>query len=136
MRGLADTIFRANPAYELVLLDRLAPAERERVGELEGAAEIYGILRPHRNSGLEPRSASRDTALLLFTLREPGPLPAYVRAELGDGLGLHFAHGQVDGSTQRAEHRRPPRRRGVEAGPGEAVSRRKAHGAVRRRSRA
>lgn len=77
---------RANPAYELVLLDRLEPPERALAGEI-GGEDAYGVLRPRPGSGLEPRLASTDTALLFLTLVEPQPLPGYVRARLAGDLG-------------------------------------------------
>jgi hypothetical protein len=84
MSVVAKVVLRANPDYELVLLDRLGAAERDRVG---GGPEVYGLLRPRPGSRpgsqLEPRSASSDTALLFLTLREPSLLPSYVRGRLG-----------------------------------------------------
>lgn len=80
--------FRANPAFELVLFDRLAPRERETLAELRKDPDFYGILRP-RSGGtagaLGIKSVDRETALLFLTLREPGPLPAYMLTMLGDG---------------------------------------------------
>lgn len=81
--------FRANPAFELVLFDRLAPHEREALAELRKDPDFYGILRPHPGDAssavLGVKSVDRETALLFLTLREPGPLPSYVTAMLGDG---------------------------------------------------
>jgi hypothetical protein len=74
--------FRANPRYELVLADRLTDAERHLLGDLDD--DLYGVLRPCRDSGLETRSCSPDTALLFLTLAEPGLLPAFARKSLGD----------------------------------------------------
>ena len=81
--------FRANPSFELVLFDRLAPREREALAGLRKDPEFYGILRPHpgdtASTALGVKSVDRETALLFLTLREPGPLPSYVTAMLGDG---------------------------------------------------
>ena len=78
--------FRANPAFELVLFDRLAPQERETLAELRKDPDFYGILRPREaSSALGVKSVDRETALLFLTLREPGPLPSYMRTMLGDG---------------------------------------------------
>jgi hypothetical protein len=71
---------RANPGYELVLLDRLDPAERQLVGEVDD--DVYGVLRPGDGAHLEARTVTADTALLFLTLAEPGPLPAYARARI------------------------------------------------------
>ena len=40
--GLGGLVFRANPSYELVLLDRLAPALRTRLDELAAVATPVG----------------------------------------------------------------------------------------------
>ncbi|HYN21108.1 MAG TPA: hypothetical protein VE078_09125 [Thermoanaerobaculia bacterium] len=93
--------FRANPAFELVLFDRLAPAEREALGELRKDADFYGILRP-RHAGdtasvLGLKSVDRETALLFLTLRDAGPLPSYMRAILGEGTRRTVARLVADG---------------------------------------
>jgi hypothetical protein len=75
---------RANPAYELALWDRLAPEERFALEGLHGDPDFYGVLRPRDSSaGLSVKAVDRETALLFLTLREAGPLPAYVRSVLG-----------------------------------------------------
>jgi len=79
-------VFRANPAFELVLFDRLDPRERETLAELRKDPDFYGILRPREASlALGVKSVDRETALLFLTLREPGALPTYMQAMLGDG---------------------------------------------------
>jgi hypothetical protein len=78
--------FRANPAFELVLFDRLEAREREALAELRKDPDFYGILRPREASlALGVKSVDRETALLFLTLREPGPLPSYMTTMLGDG---------------------------------------------------
>jgi hypothetical protein len=79
-----DLRLRANPAYELVLYDRLSPAEKEALAPLGEDAECYGILRPRQNSHLTMKSISQDTALLLYSLQTAGPLPGYVQRALGE----------------------------------------------------
>ena len=88
--------FRANPSYELVLLDDLGLAERTMLAEL-GENELYGVLRPHAGCRLEARSASTDTALLFLTLARPAPLPAYVGAQLGGELERTITRLVLDG---------------------------------------
>jgi hypothetical protein len=95
--ALAGRAFRANPHYELVLLDRLAPAERAALGELESGSDTYGVLRPRPESGLELRPASMEVALLFLTLEQPQPLPAYVGAQLGDELDRSIGRLVLDG---------------------------------------
>ncbi|HEX5719536.1 MAG TPA: hypothetical protein VF179_25475 [Thermoanaerobaculia bacterium] len=79
--------FRANPAFELVLFDRLEPRERETLAELRKDPDFYGILRPRPGeaAALGVKSVDRETALLFLTLREPGALPSYMKTMLGDG---------------------------------------------------
>ena len=88
---------RANPAYELVLYDRLSTEERRALAEAAKAPGFYGILRPHDGSGLGVKAVDRDTALLFLTLREPGPLPEYVRAALGEAAARTVARWVADG---------------------------------------
>ncbi|MFL6194774.1 MAG: hypothetical protein ACJ75H_11430 [Thermoanaerobaculia bacterium] len=89
--------FRANPLYELVLWDRLEPGERQALAGLRGDPGFYGVLRPAGDRGLGARSVDRDTALLFLTLREPGPLPAYVRSMLGAEAAVTVARLVADG---------------------------------------
>jgi hypothetical protein len=81
--------FRANPLFELVLFDRLDPRERETLADLRKDPDFYGILKPHPGdtnaNALGIKSVDRETALLFLTLREPGPMPSYMRSMLGDG---------------------------------------------------
>jgi hypothetical protein len=86
LHDLSGRPFRANPGYELVLFDRLPPEERRALAGLEHDPELYGVLRPGA-PGLGLKSVDRETALLFLTLREPGPLPAYVRAAFGESAG-------------------------------------------------
>jgi len=78
--------FRANPAYELVVWDRLGEDERRWLGELAADRSFYGILRPREGSGRTLRAVDRDTALLLLTLREPAPLPAFAGDDGGGAV--------------------------------------------------
>jgi hypothetical protein len=87
---LLDRTFRANPRFELVLFDRLPPDEREALRQLREDPGFYGILRPRDGDAgaggerLAGKAVDRDTALLFLTLREAGPLPAYLRSALGE----------------------------------------------------
>lgn len=89
--------FRSSPAYELVLFDRLPEEQRRQLADLAKDPELYGVLRPREGSGLSLKSADRDTALLFFTLQEPGPLPAYVLAQLGEAAARTMARFVADG---------------------------------------
>lgn len=95
---IGEAVLRSNPGYELVLLDRLEPHERERIAEeADGRHAPYGLLRPAPASGLEPRVVSSDTALLFLTLAVPGPCPEYVRTALGDHVDSALGRLVLDG---------------------------------------
>jgi hypothetical protein len=70
--------FRVNPAYELVLYDRLSPTERDALAGLREDPGFYGVLRPREAGALASKAVDRNTALLLLTLNEPAQLPEYV----------------------------------------------------------
>jgi hypothetical protein len=112
-RALPGLALRANPAYELVLFDRLPAAERSALAELAEDPGFYGVLRPAvsgaRGAGGSLKSVDRDTALLFLTLREPGPLPSYVRALLGEGTERMVSRLVADGILE------------IEAGDGEGA---------------
>jgi hypothetical protein len=93
---LANAILRANPAYELVPLERLSGDERALLAELADD-ELYGLLLPRERSRLAPRSASSDLALLFLTLRDPGPVPAFVGHRLGGTAEETLARLVLDG---------------------------------------
>lgn len=84
VRNLRELCLRSNPDWELVLLDRLAPAERKAFAALGRDPDGYGVLRQRQDSGLSVKSVTRDVALLWFTLQTPGPLPRYAVQSMGD----------------------------------------------------
>ena len=95
---IGEAVLRANPGYELVLLDRLEQAERQVIAEEAGGHDIpYGLLRPVDGSDLHPRVVSTDTALLFLTLAVPGPCPAYVRDRSGERLTSSLCRLVLDG---------------------------------------
>jgi len=96
-RPLRNFRFRANPAYELVLFDRLPEPQRQALQEVAGDPEGYGILRPREAGRLGVKSVSQDLALLFFTLQEPGPLPAYAQRSLGEQCDQTIAQLVLDG---------------------------------------
>jgi hypothetical protein len=103
--SLLGRVFRANPAYELVLWDRLAPEERRTLARLPDDPGFYGVLRPvggielgiELGIKLGIKAIDRDTALLFLTLRQPGALPAYVRTVLAEATGRTVARLVADG---------------------------------------
>ncbi|MEM6797028.1 MAG: hypothetical protein AAF725_23840, partial [Acidobacteriota bacterium] len=70
------SILRTSRAYRLVLADRLGSAERRRLGERCQEPDFYGALRRVSGEGAV-RAVDRETALLLLSLREPGPIPRF-----------------------------------------------------------
>ena len=104
MDGLTGAILRANPAYELVLFDRLPAEQRDLLDGLRRDPSLFGVLWPRAESGggLGVKSVCRDTALLLYTLREPGPLPAYVTAVDGAAAVEMVAELVLDGVLEIA----------------------------------
>lgn len=75
-KTLAGHRFRANRRYALVLFDRLSSGDRQRFAVLRSDPDFYGVLCPRNGRG-PAKAISRETALLYFTLREPGLLPEY-----------------------------------------------------------
>lgn len=102
MDNLLHRELRANPAYELVLFDRLPAGERQALAELSREPGFYGVLRPRESTGLAIRSVDRDTALLFLTLREPGRLPSYAQASLGEAAPRTVARLVADGVLEVA----------------------------------
>jgi hypothetical protein len=97
LRRIEGATFRANPDYELVLFDRLSPEQRGILDGLRKDPDFYGVLRPRGTPDLGIKSVCRDTALLYLTLREPGPLPDYVRGMLGERCNQEIAELVLDG---------------------------------------
>jgi len=97
---LTQAILRANPAYQLVLFDRLSAAERDTLRGLADDPDGYGVLRPRENAALGVKAVSRDTALLLFSLQQPGRLPRYAARAMGDDSAATLAKMVLDGILQ------------------------------------
>ncbi len=96
-RSLRELCLQANPAYELVLFDRLSTPERLALEALGRDPDGYGILRPREDARLSIKSVSRETALLWFTLQTPGPLPGYVIQSLGEQCDQVIGQMVLDG---------------------------------------
>jgi hypothetical protein len=96
-RALRDFRLRANPEYELVLLDRLPQTEQQMLERLKSDPDCYGVLRPRTSGSLTIKAASQDAALLFFTLQTPGHLPRYVEHSLGKQCDQTIAQMVLDG---------------------------------------
>jgi hypothetical protein len=71
--------YRMSARHRVVLFDRLPQAEQERLAPLRRDPELYGVIIPCEGvPGTTLIAASREVALLLLTLSQPGPLPAYI----------------------------------------------------------
>lgn len=90
-------VFRASPGYELVLYDRLPDTERHALAALRADPDLYGVLKPRDGTRGTLKTVGRDTALLYLTLREPGPLPSYVRLAGGGVWRREIAQLVLDG---------------------------------------
>jgi hypothetical protein len=96
LKSIASGYFRSNAAFQLVLFDRLPPEQQDTLRDLTKDPDFYGVLIPRDGANRTTKSVCRDTALLLFALSEPGPLPAYVRAMLGERCNQAIAELVLD----------------------------------------
>ena len=94
---LRSARLRASPSYELVLFDRLSESELRALRGLAEDPDYYGVLRPRNESGRSLKAVSRDTALLLFSLEQAGPLPRYAVKTLGGDLAAAIGRMVLDG---------------------------------------
>jgi hypothetical protein len=96
LRNILAENFCANRDYCLVLFDRLPPDQQEVLRNLTKDPEFYGVLVPPPGSPRKTKSACQSTALLLYTLSEPGPIPAYVVRTLGSTANQSIAELVLD----------------------------------------
>lgn len=99
LKEILDREFRANPGYRLVAYERLAPAEQERLQPLGADGDFYGVLL----SDGPAKAIDPETALLLFTLQNPGPIPGYVRQRFGGAANQAVAQLVLDDILQVAD---------------------------------
>lgn len=105
LRDLLDVQFRANPALELVLYDRLDDGVRQSLINFRRDPDFYGVLRPtaDADAGLQQSAVCTETALLLLTLKEPMRPPSFLagrgRGEASEQLARLVLDGilQIDG---------------------------------------
>jgi len=76
-KGICEETFRANPVYELVLLDQLPAPEQELLGALRDDPNFFGLIRPRSTTGLTTKAVCRETAELFTFLQMPGFLPTF-----------------------------------------------------------
>jgi len=102
LKNVLGAEFRAQPAYELALFDRLPAEQQELLKDLTKDPDFYGVLLPREGSTGNMKSVCRDTALLFLTLSQPGPLPAYVRTSFGEKCNQAVAELVLDGVLEIA----------------------------------
>ncbi|HEX4716362.1 MAG TPA: hypothetical protein VH164_15685, partial [Ktedonobacteraceae bacterium] len=78
------------------MFDRLPPDQQEVLRDLTKDPEFYGVLVPPPGSQRKTKSACQSTALLLYTLMEPGPIPSYVQTALGERANQSIAEMVLD----------------------------------------
>lgn len=94
--GVLDRVYRLAPGYDI------RPIERSSASTLQSAdpADEFGTLEPRPGSGLEPRTISADTALLLYALQTAGQVPAYALRNVGVELTDVLRRFVLDGILQ------------------------------------
>ncbi|MBV8827822.1 MAG: hypothetical protein JO108_01190 [Acidobacteriaceae bacterium] len=97
LKDVRGSIFRANPAFELILFDRLPPEKQQVFQDLKNDPEFYGVLVPRDSTFSTIKAVCRNSALLYFTLLQPGPLPSYLQAEFGDSCNQAIVQLVLDG---------------------------------------
>ncbi|MGD0630559.1 MAG: hypothetical protein ABR987_14605 [Terracidiphilus sp.] len=78
LNPILERVFRSNPAYELVAFDRLPLDRQELFAELARDPDFYGLLLPRISGAHSIKSVCRETAQLVRTMIQPGPLPGHV----------------------------------------------------------
>jgi len=85
---LRGSALRANPEFELVLLEQLPPEQQESLSALRKDPSFYGVMRSRAAPGLSTKAVSRDTAALLEALKKPGRLPDHALGDPGAELAI------------------------------------------------
>ena len=97
LNPILGRVFRSNPAYELAPFDHLPHDQRALLNDLTDDPDFYGVLLPRAPGTRGIKSVCRDTALLLHTMIQPGPLPTYVLRSLGERANQAVAELVLDG---------------------------------------
>ncbi|MFN2135886.1 MAG: hypothetical protein ACK2UK_08025 [Candidatus Promineifilaceae bacterium] len=100
LNPILDAQFRANPAYSLVLFDHLSPARQDQLRSMAEDEAFYGVLQPAANGNGAAKAVDQETALLFLTLREPGPVPHYIRRKFGRDCPQAIAELVLEGVLQ------------------------------------
>jgi hypothetical protein len=96
LNPILERVFRSNPAYELVAFDRLPPDRQELFAELAGDPDFYGLLLPRVSGAHSIKSVCRETAQLVRSMVQCGPLPRYVLDQTKDNTNQAIAELVLD----------------------------------------
>jgi hypothetical protein len=98
-------LLRLHPDRRVVLFDRLPADVRERLALLRRDPDFYGVVAAGEIGPDTPMVAvTRDVALLLLTLREPGFLPAYVADASANDIERTLSQLILDGILEVERH--------------------------------
>ncbi len=82
LKDIRDAVFRANPEYELVVLDQLSPKQQTYLSILTEQPEVFGLLRPRRDDSRMIKTVGHEAAQVFNALQEPGTLPVSAQEQL------------------------------------------------------
>jgi hypothetical protein len=97
LNPILEGVFRSSPAYELKAFGRLTSDQQEFLKDLTNDPNFYGVLLPRTPATHSIKSVCRETALLVYTMVQPGPLPRYVYDSLADSPNQAVAELVLDG---------------------------------------
>ncbi len=92
LNNILNSTFQANREFDLILYDRLPRDQQQLLADLRKDPSFYGVLQSRAGGSCTTKSVCKETALLYYSLLEPGPLPAYART---DGAGCNQAIAQL-----------------------------------------
>jgi hypothetical protein len=94
---IENTRWRANPNYDLIMVDELSDAERQQWQGVTRDADYCAILRSKQGPAQRIKLICKNTADLYNSLLDPRPLPAALKTELGDRYERTMAQLVADG---------------------------------------
>lgn len=104
LKNIVNAQFRANPNFQLIAFDRLSERDKRGFSDLKRDTDFYGVLLPRNSMRQSPKAVDQETALLFFTLQEPGLLPAYVLTKFGEQINQAIAELVLDDVLEIAEN--------------------------------
>ncbi|WP_342719866.1 hypothetical protein AAG068_27910 (plasmid) [Bacillus paramycoides] len=97
LKNIELMVFRSNPNYGIAMLDQLPFQIKQLFTHLENDENHYAILYPFYSFQLEIKSICKNTALLFYTLQQPGILPSSFKALFGENSLELIAKMVLDG---------------------------------------